>query len=100
MGLYELHAQDRFGHNESGAYGLDKVALAANDELGGPSLDSQVVVGIQTNRYRVGFFGLQQQPTNLSNFSHPYPSFLTTLKTTNLIPSLSWAYTAGAQYRK
>ena len=38
------------------------------------------------------------------NFSslgnHSSPSFLTTLKEENKIPSLSWSYTAGARYRK
>ena len=100
LGIYDLNLELNLGHNDSGGYGLDTVALGLSDATGGPTLDSQVVVGIQTNRYRVGVFGLNQQPTNVSNFTHPYPSFLTALKTQDLIPSLSWAYTAGAKYRK
>lgn len=48
-----------------------------------------------------GISGLNTQPVNfttLGNFSSP--SFLTTLKSSGLIPSLSWSYTAGAIYRK
>lgn len=100
LGLYDLNLELNLGHNASGDYGLDTVALGLSAATDGPTLDSQVVVGIQTNRYRVGMFGLNQQPTNVSNFTRPYPSFLTTLKTQDIIPSLSWAYTAGAQYRE
>ena len=97
LGIYDLGLEKNLGHNASGDYGLDTLSLGLQSS---PTLDSQVVVGIQTNRYRVGIIGLNQQPTNLSNFTHPYPSLLTTLRTQDLIPSLSWGYTAGAYYRK
>lgn len=100
LGLFGLNLELNFGRNESGDYGLDALALGLTPSTGGPTLNDQVVVGIETNLYRVGMFGLNQQPTNLSNFSNPHPSFLTTLKTQKSIPSLSWAYTAGAHYRK
>ena len=48
-----------------------------------------------------GIFGINNQPLNfttLSNFSSP--SFVTTLKDQKVIPSVSWSYTAGAQYRE
>lgn len=44
--------------------------------------------------------GLSTQPVNYTttgNFSAP--SFFTSLRSQNLIPSLSWSYTAGAKYR-
>ena len=43
--------------------------------------------------------GLNPRPSNFTNFSNPVPSYLSSLKTQGLIPSLSWAYTAGNQYR-
>lgn len=58
------------------------------------------MTGIATNAYYMGMFGLGDQPTNITNLTNPHPSFLTTMKSSNLIPSLSWAYTAGAPYRK
>ena len=100
IGLYDLGLELNLGRNESGDYGLDSLALGLTPSVGGPTLDSQVVVGIETNHYRLGMFGLSQQPTNLSSFSDSYPSFLASLKAQNLIPSLSWAYTAGARYSK
>ena len=48
-----------------------------------------------------GLFGLGTQPVNYSsigNFSAP--SYFSSLKAQNLIPSLSWSYTAGAKYRR
>ena len=43
--------------------------------------------------------GLNPRPSNFSNFSDPVPSYLSALKDQSMIPSLSWAYTAGNQYR-
>lgn len=83
-----------------GPYGLDTVSLAEGNATGGPSLDGQTVAEVGSNVYYTGMFGLNNQPNNLSTFDNPHPSYLTSLKTKNLIPSLSWAYTAGASYRK
>ena len=81
LGVYELSQ----GSNLNGAYGLDSIAVSPNPN--GPSLDNQIVVGIQTNRYRLGFLGLNQQPTNISNYTQPYPSLLTTLKSQKIVSS-------------
>ncbi|KAI0411860.1 aspartic peptidase domain-containing protein [Xylaria grammica] len=104
--------------NELGLFGINEngVGLEANlgysvraefgtEDLGlgltGPSLENQTVAGIAAAEpFYLGLFGLNNQPVNftsLGNFSSP--SFLTTLKDNGLIPSLSWSYTAGAQYR-
>ena len=83
-----------------GAYGLDTVALAEGNATGGPSLGGQLVAEVGSILFYTGMFGLNNQPSNETNFDDPIPSYLTTLKTKNLIPSLSWAYTAGASYRK
>ena len=84
----------------SALYGLDTIQLGFSDSIGGPRLDSQILSALAPEHYFVGLFGLNHQATNLSNFSIPHPSALTTLKENSLIPSLSWGYTAGAQYRK
>lgn len=47
-----------------------------------------------------GIFGLNSQPVNFSSVgNYSSSSFLTTLKDQDIIPSLSWSYTAGARYR-
>lgn len=99
-GIYPLGVELNLNYDDTGAYGLDTVALGFSRSIGGPPLDSQVVVGIETYNYYTGMFGLGSQPTNFTDFSEPHPSFLSTLKSKKLIPSLSWGYTAGAHYRE
>ncbi len=92
--------RDLGGNNLTATYGTDTVALGFTNAVGGPVLQSQLVAGFETPQYYTGLFGLGHQPINLTNFTDTYQSFLTILKTTKLIPSLSWAYTAGAKYSK
>ena len=66
LGIYDLDLEHNFGYNESGEYSLDTVALGLTNDTGGPSLASQVVVGMETNRYRLRMFGLNNQPQNTS----------------------------------
>ena len=99
VGLFTLASEQNFGHGEIGAFGLDTISLGLTNATGGPTLDTQIIAGIETENSYLGLFGLQQQPMNLGDFSHPRRSVLTALRALNLIPSLSWAYTAGAHYR-
>lgn len=85
-------------------YGFDTLTLGVpGSEL--PSLDNQIIAGIATNNYWLGYLGLSPIPFNFSSqndatsMSDPQPSFLSNLKNQSLIPSLSWGYTAGASYR-
>lgn len=100
LGNFSLGLEDNLGYEESGTYGLDTISLGFSNATGGPTLTSQVVEGIATEDYHVGIFGLGVQGTNLTTFNATKPSYLTTLKSQGLIPSLSWAYTAGAKYRE
>lgn len=96
LGLESNLYPDDYG----GSYGFDTVALGISNATKGPSLSNQVVAGIEASYwFFMGMFGLGSQPTNLTNFDNPHPSFLSTLKTRNIIPSLSWSYTAGAPYQ-
>lgn len=87
-----------FNYSTNFDYGLDKLGLGLQESLG-PTLDGQVIGGFLNNAYfYLGQFGLAPFPTNFTTFNEPRPSFMTTLKTKNLIPSVSYSYTAGAQY--
>ena len=105
-GNYTLDLETNLGYVAAATYGLDTVALGVSNDTGGPSLPGQVVASLTTSLFYTGLFGLRNQPTNFTDSQDssnltgtvPYPSFLTTLKNQNLIPSLSWAYTAGAAY--
>jgi hypothetical protein len=98
IGLYSLTFGNELGMEDNGLYGFDKVGLTL-DNSGGLELDSQIVAGIATKNFYVGLFGLGPKPSNFSDFQYPQPSFMRTLKDQNKIPSLSFAYTAGAAYR-
>lgn len=100
LGDYSLGLELNLGYNETASYGLDTIALGFDKSIGGPTIDSQVISALATDDYYLGVFGLGHQGTNISNFTEPHPSFLTAMHNESLIPSLSWAYTAGAPYRE
>ncbi|KAI0531890.1 aspartic peptidase domain-containing protein [Xylaria digitata] len=102
LGLFGINEdgvglEANLGYSLRAEFGTENLGLG----LTGPSLENQTVAGIAAAEpFYLGLFGLNNQPVNftsLGNFSSP--SFLTTLKDQDLIPSLSWSYTAGAQYR-
>lgn len=96
-----LGLDDALGfRDKTGQFGLDSITIGFGDFEGGPQLDSQLIAGIAPEWYFNGLFGLNHQATFLENFTEPHPSALTTMKSHNMIPSLSWAYTAGAKYSK
>lgn len=98
-GIFELgFDQDYLGYNHSAGYGFDTLSLGFSNVEDGPELSSQLIAGFATTDFFLGSFGLSNQPTNLTDFTDPHPSFLTSLYSKNLIPSLSWGYTAGAHY--
>ncbi|TVY42038.1 hypothetical protein LSUB1_G002993 [Lachnellula subtilissima] len=83
---------------DEGQFGWDTVGLGFQGS-GGPTLNHTVVAGLQTMDYYIGMLGLNPRPTNFSDFNHPQPSYLSLLYEDLKIPSLSYSYTAGAQYR-
>ncbi|KAM0796924.1 aspartic peptidase domain-containing protein, partial [Usnea florida] len=98
MGNYTLDLELNLGYNDTAVYGFDTVALGFANSIGGPTINSQVISALETDDYYLGVFGLGNQGTNISNFTDPQPTFLTAMRNKSLIPSLSWAYTAGAPY--
>ena len=102
-GFYALGLEANLGYNvsdEGSLYGLETLGLGFSSTTSALTLDSQIVAGFITEDYHVGMFGLGPQPTNFSVYTDNDPSFLAIMKSKNLIPSLSWSYTAGAPYRE
>lgn len=97
-GVFSLELESNLGYTGNGEYGYDTVALGWQGS-GPPSLDQQIVAGVATKEFYLGVFGLNPRPSNFSNFNDPTPSYLSNLKQKSLIPSLTWGYTAGNQYR-
>ncbi|KAF4626713.1 hypothetical protein G7Y89_g11441 [Cudoniella acicularis] len=96
--IYDLGLEEQFGLSGKGRYGFDDVTLGWQGS-GGPTLKNQTVAGIATKDFYMGLFGLVPRPSNFTNFNNPIPSFMQNLRNQSLIPSTSWAYTAGNQYR-
>ena len=97
-GTFTLALEENLGYTGNGEFGYDTVGLGWQGS-NGPSLDQQIVGGIATKEFYLGLFGLNPRPTNFSTFNDPVPSYIANLKEEGLVPSLSWSYTAGNQYR-
>lgn len=96
-----MNIENNLGANyaaDEGQYGWETVGLGFLGS-GGPTLNHTVVAGLQTMDFYIGMFGLNPRPTNFSDFNHPQASYLSILYDNGTIPSLSYSYTAGAQYR-
>ncbi len=97
-GLSPLTLEANLHDSGTGLYGYDTVTLGAHG-TNGPILDQQVVAGVATKGFYLGLFGLNPQPMKLPNTTTPLPAYVSMLNQSGLIPSLSWSYTAGNQYR-
>jgi hypothetical protein len=98
IGIYTTDLETNIGINANGMYGFDTVGLQVENS-GGIQQTHQVVAGIADKGFMYGVFGLGPRPSNFSVLSDPQPSFMTSLRNNNTIPSKSYAYTAGASYR-
>ena len=98
-GTYDLWFEKNLNYTGNGLYGFDTIGLG-RDASEGQTLDGQVVATFFEQSFHFGFFGLNPQPTNFTDFRDPIPSFMQTLKDLARIPSKSYGYTAGNQYRK
>ena len=102
QGIYGLglepNIQDYLDEYDTGDFGFDILGVGPAGDTK-DDVDDQVVAALATKDYDVGFLGVTDYPTNFSEFDNPHPSYLSTLKAQSKIPSLSYAYSAGAQYR-
>lgn len=97
-GLAPLLLEADLHDTGTGLYGYDTVSLGGQG-ANGPTLDQQVVAAVATKGFYLGLFGLNPQPVTLPNTTAPLPDFVSKLNQSGSIPSLSWSYTAGNQYR-
>lgn len=97
IGQYELKLEEHLGYTGGGPFGFDTVGLQIANS-GGITLEHQIMAAYVTQRYWNGIFGLDIRPSNFSEFEFPQPSFMQTIWDQRIIPSLSYAYTAGASY--
>lgn len=99
QGLYDLWIEKNLNYSGNGMFGYDMVGLGYTGE-GGPTIKHQIVGSMAVEDFWFGHFGLHPKSTNFTDITQNVPSYMATLRTQNLIPSVSWAYTAGAPYSK
>jgi len=97
-GFYQLWIEKNLELAGNGRYGWDTVGLGLPGEEG-PTLLNTTVGTIITSDFWLGHFGVNPKPTNFTNFTDPSPSYMSLLFDQKHIPSVSFGYTAGAQYR-
>jgi len=95
---YPLSLDMSLGYNNSAELGFDEITIG---RIGGdgPTTKNQTITGISTDDFYMGSFGLNPRSTNFTS-GDSIPSCMQHLVNQSLIPSTSWAYTAGNQYRK
>lgn len=97
--LFPLSLDSNLGYvNEGAQYGFDTVTLGEHGS-GGPTLDKQAVAGLATKDFYLGLFGLYPEASSLPQSKGPLPDYVSMLNQSGLIPSLTWSYSAGNQYR-
>lgn len=96
-GWYNLWIEENLGYQGQAFYGYDTIGLGDAGQ-GGPVLENMTLGVLWSDDFHLGIFGLHPKPTNFTTFNEPSPSYMTTLKEQNYIPSLSFGYTAGNPY--
>ncbi|KAF2263394.1 acid protease [Lojkania enalia] len=99
IGQYSMDLEDRLNYSAAGIFGYDTVALGPATDSTSLSLDHQVVGGIPHLDYWMGYLPLGIPDSSFSSLSQSIDSFMYQLRNSSKIPSLSFAYTAGAKYR-
>ncbi|KAK7551657.1 aspartic peptidase domain-containing protein [Phyllosticta citricarpa] len=104
-GIYGLGevVLDGLGISGQGQYGFDVVGLNAGKSA---NLNRTIVAQFNTLEFYQGQFGVSPRPTNFtvennnaSSMNDPQPSYFSLLRDNNLIPSLTYSYTAGSYAR-
>ena len=95
-GEHQLMTESYLGIASKGEYGLDTVGLGV-EATAGLTSNQNVIAGVLAEPFYLGQLGLKRSnATGLNSTA----SLMTQLKNENMIPSLSYGYTAGAIYRK
>jgi hypothetical protein len=97
-GFYGLWVGRPLGMYGNGFYGFDTVDLGLEGEEG-PSVENTTIGTFVTPNFWLGHIGLHSKQTNFSQELPSVPSYMTRLFEEGNIPSVSFGYTVGSQYR-
>ena len=96
--IYDTEIEKNLGLGTVGNGGYETIELGWQGS-GGPSIDHMPLFDIADLAYWIGLFGLNPLATNFSTLNNPQPSYMHSLYNQSKIPSISYGYTAGNQYR-
>ncbi|CAI6261844.1 unnamed protein product [Periconia digitata] len=99
IGQFEINLEKNVGYAGRGEYGYDTVSLGPASSSASVSMDKQVVVGVGSLDYWIGHIPLGTPESSFCTSCEADKSLLWQLRDNSKIPSLSFAYTAGAKYR-
>jgi hypothetical protein len=99
IGQYDVNTEEALNYTAAGLFGFDKVTLGSAADSRSLSMDRQVVAGVAELDYFMGLLPLGQAEQSFSSLGQSIDSLLYQLRNATKIPSLSYAYTAGAKYR-
>jgi hypothetical protein len=98
-GLYDLFVEKNLNLTGAAVFGYDEVGLGYVGQ-NGPILQHQIVGSVAVDSFWFGHLGIQPKTTNFTDLGQNIPSYLSTLRSKNMIPSVSWGYTQGAPYSR
>ncbi|KAF2850951.1 acid protease [Plenodomus tracheiphilus IPT5] len=99
IGQYDVNLEEALNYTSAGLFGFDRVQLGTASISTSLNLDHQVVAGIADPDYYMGVLPLGTTDSSFSSLSQSVDSLMSQLRNASKIPSLSYAYTAGAPYR-
>jgi len=99
IGQYDVDLEDALNYTSAGLFGVDTVRLGRSSVSTSLFLDRQIVAGIVSPDYYMGVLPLGITQSSFSSLGNAVEPLLYQLRNTSKIPSLSYAYTAGAPYR-
>lgn len=98
VSIFNTEIERNLGLDTNGFAGYETIELGWQGS-GGPSLEHMPIFEIADPDFWIGLFGLNPLSTNFTTLNNPQPSFMSTLYNQSKIPSISYGYTAGNQYR-
>lgn len=98
-GFWQLGNECNLGISATEYFNTDTVGLGYQCS-GGPTLQNQILADIGTEQFYLGTFAVKPKRTNYTGVvEQGQASYITNLQQLNLVPSVSFGYTAGAPYR-
>lgn len=99
IGQYDVDLEQALNYASRGLFGFDRVQLGSAATTRSLYMDNQIVAGIADPDYYLGLLPLGTADSSFSSLSESVDSLIYQLRNASKIPSLSYAYTAGATYR-